>query len=220
MVGSRPPPLPRSLPSWSCPRWAPSANTESSASGPQKPRTRASIAPGEGWCVLQQGTPNTHTFPQPGPVLQPATSSRQPSHRCTGSGWKWVCSGTPRGQWLTALLPVAHLPTFPLLVLPSSKAQAVSVGQLAARQPTVNPLSSAAQRPGADHGGPIHVRLPTEHGAESFLLFSPHPALLGPKVTAPGFPAPRPAWEMDARGQEVPWCWGAPEGQECSSSLV
>lgn len=34
------------------------------------------------------------------------------------------------------------------------------------------------------------------------------------------FPASRSAWEMDARGQEVPWFWGAPEGQECSSSLV
>ena len=158
-------PSPEACPPGAAPDGLPSANTESSAPGLQKPRARASIATGEGWCVLRQGTPSTHTFPQPGPVLQPATSSRQPSHRCTGSGRKWVCSGPPRA--------VAHSSVASCSSLPSSEAQARSVGQLAARQPTVNPLNSAAQQPGADRGGPIHVWLPTEHGAESLLLFSP-----------------------------------------------
>lgn len=185
-------PSPEACPPGSAPDGLSSANIGSNASGPQNPRARESIAPGEGWCVLRQGAPDTHThtpLPAAWPVLEPATSSRQPSHRCTRLSRVRPEVGLFRalgGQWLAALLPVAQLLTFTFLVLPSSEAQARSVSQLAAPQPTIAPLSSAFQWPSADRGGPIHTLLPTEYGAESLLLLSPNPALLGPQVTAPG----------------------------------
>lgn len=151
--------------------------------GPQNPRARVSIAPGEGWCAAAAGGPShTHTFPQLSPVLESATSSRQPSHRYTRLSRAQLEVGlfrAPEGSGSAALLPAAQLPTFTLLVLPSSEAQARLVGR---SPPTANHHSSesAASAPAQDHGRPIHALLPTNMGSPSPSSL-PHPALLAPR---------------------------------------
>lgn len=126
-------------------------------------------------CCSRGPLTHTHTFPQPGSVLESATSSRQPSHRYTRLSRVRLEVGlfrAPGGQWLAALLPVAQLPTFTLLVLPSSEAQARLVGQLTARQPTIAPLSSASQHPAQTMVDPSTLCSPRNMG-QSPSFFSP-----------------------------------------------
>lgn len=214
-------PSPEACPPGAAPEGLSSANVESNASGPQNPRARASIAPGERWCVLRQEAPDTHThLPAAWPCLRARHLLQAALSQMHKALQGQARSGSIQGpRRAVALLPVAQLRTFTFLVLPSSEAQARSVSQLAALQPTIAPLSSAFQWPSADRGGPIHALLPSEYGAESLLLLSPTPPSRAPRSQLLALSGFSSCLGDGHSGPGDTLVLDAPKGQECSSPL-
>lgn len=178
MVGSGPPPLPRSLPSWSCPRWAPLCKHRKQC--PWAPETQG------------QGI-HSHR----GGVVCAAAGDPQHTHLPTA----WPCL-TARHLLQAALSQMHRVrPEVGLFRAPEGSGSQLCCqllisafirgpGEVSrpARCPTANRQSSELSSSAAwRRSWWTHPRLaPHRTWGRVPPSLLPHPALLGPQVTAPG----------------------------------